>query len=45
MKFCRFQILFALVVVVLGTASALSACGQKGELYLPGKQAPAQKKN
>jgi len=35
MKSCWAQYLFWLVVVVLGTGSALSACGQKGDLYQP----------
>jgi predicted small lipoprotein YifL len=42
MKNCWAQYLFWLVIMILGTGSALSACGQKGDLYLPDK-APAKK--
>ncbi len=43
MRFCWPRILFALTVVALGTLSALSACGQKGELYLPeDRESPAE---
>lgn len=35
MKMCWAQYLLWLVIVILGTGSALSACGQKGDLYLP----------
>lgn len=44
MKTCWAQYLFWLVILVLGSGSALSACGQKGDLYLPESQtAPAKK--
>lgn len=33
MKSCWAQYLLWLVIAVLGTGSALSACGQKGDLY------------
>jgi|GEM_PF-1616658 len=33
--FCRSRYLLWLVILVLGTGSMLSACGQKGPLYLP----------
>ena len=33
--FCWSRYLFILVVIVLGSASMLSACGQKGPLVLP----------
>jgi len=35
MRFCWPRLLLGLVVAALGTASMLSACGQKGDLYLP----------
>jgi len=35
MKPCWVQYLFLMVIVVLGTGSMLSACGQKGRLTLP----------
>lgn len=42
MKICWAQYLLWLVIAVLGTGSALSACGQKGALYHP-PSAEAQK--
>ncbi len=44
MKFCWANTLFILVIITLGTLSVLSACGQKGDLYLPEKDRPAEKK-
>lgn len=35
MKICWPNALLILVIVVLGTLSMLSACGRKGDLYLP----------
>ncbi len=35
MKICWVQTLFIAVVIILGTGQLLSACGQKGPLYLP----------
>lgn len=35
MKTCWAQYLLWAVIAVLGTGSALSACGQKGDLYHP----------
>jgi len=35
MKFCWPRILLTAVVIALGTTSLISACGQKGDLYLP----------
>lgn len=35
MKTCWLQYLFWAVIAVLGAGSALSACGQKGDLYHP----------
>ncbi len=44
MRPCWAQILFLLVVLTLGTLSLLSACGQKGPLYLPDERPhPARK--
>lgn len=40
MKTCWAQYLLWAVIAVLGTASALSACGQKGDLVHP--EPPAQ---
>ncbi|MES9843536.1 MAG: lipoprotein [Candidatus Sedimenticola sp. PURPLELP] len=35
MQHCWPSYLLWLVIAVLGTGSMLSACGQKGDLYLP----------
>lgn len=35
MRLCWSQILFLLLVIVLGISSMLSGCGKKGPLYLP----------
>ena len=35
MKICWAQTLFIAAVIILGTGQMLSACGQKGPLYLP----------
>jgi len=35
MRICWAKYLLWLVIAGLGTASMLSACGQKGDLYLP----------
>ncbi len=35
MKICWAQTLMILLVLALGSLSMLSACGQKGDLYLP----------
>ena len=35
MRICWSQILFLLLVIVLGISSMLSGCGKKGPLYLP----------
>lgn len=46
MRLCWAQIVFIMVVAVLGLGSILSACGQKGPLYLPDHTAkPAQQKD
>jgi len=38
---CWSRYLFIAVVICLGTASMLTACGQKGPLYLPEESAEA----
>jgi len=35
MRICWPQATMILLVVILGTASMLSGCGQKGPLYIP----------
>ena len=42
MRLCWPQLITFLLVAVLGTASMLSACGQKGDLYLPDDSAHGQ---
>ena len=42
MCFCRAQYLLWAVIIVLGIASMLSACGAKGDLYLPEQQQQTQ---
>jgi len=39
---CWARYLFLIVVVLLGTASMLSACGKKGKLYHPDQQSSQQ---
>lgn len=36
---CWSRYLFILIVIILGTSSMLSACGQKGSLVLPDETA------
>ncbi len=43
MKICWAQALFILVIIILGTSSILTACGQKGPLYLPDEQHQPEK--
>ena len=45
MNFCWARTLFFIVIVVLGTSSMISACGQKGPLYLPDDEKKAKKYN
>ncbi|WP_313957281.1 LPS translocon maturation chaperone LptM [Sedimenticola selenatireducens] len=42
--FCWSRYLLWLVILVLGTSSMLSACGQKGPLYLPDPATEQQEK-
>ena len=39
---CWPRLIFILTVMALGTLSGLSACGHKGDLYLPEPPAPTQ---
>ena len=41
---CWSRYLFIFVVIVLGTSSMLSACGQKGPLVMPEESASSQSK-
>lgn len=44
MRLCWPRLITLLLVAVLGTASMLSACGQKGDLYLPDPARKAEDK-
>ncbi len=35
MKWCRAELALYLIITILGIGSLLTACGQKGPLYLP----------
>lgn len=39
---CWMRYLFVAVVTILGVGSIISACGQKGDLYLPESKPPAR---
>jgi len=45
MRLCWAQILFIVVIAVLGLGSMLSACGQKGPLYLPDHASQSAQQN
>ena len=42
---CWSRYLFILIVIILGTSSMLSACGQKGPLVMPDEAASADSGN
>ncbi|WP_017926463.1 MULTISPECIES: LPS translocon maturation chaperone LptM [Thioalkalivibrio] len=44
MRSCKAQWLLIAVVVVLGTMQMLASCGQKGDLYLPDDDDPAEER-
>ena len=35
MKWCRAELALYLIITILGVGSMITACGQKGPLYLP----------
>ncbi len=35
MKFCRAELALYLIITILGIGNMITACGQKGPLYLP----------
>ncbi len=41
MKWCRAELALYLLITILGFGSMLSACGQKGPLYLPKEKVAA----
>jgi predicted small lipoprotein YifL len=42
MKWCRAELALYLIIAILGIGSLLSACGQKGPLYLPKENISSQ---
>ncbi|MGM0413037.1 MAG: LPS translocon maturation chaperone LptM [Pseudomonadota bacterium] len=42
MRLCPGYLLFVVVVAVLALMTLLGGCGQKGDLYLPDENPPAQ---
>ena len=42
MKWCRAELALYLIIAILGIGSMITACGQKGPLYLPKEQASLQ---
>ncbi|MCU7801335.1 MAG: lipoprotein [gamma proteobacterium symbiont of Lucinoma myriamae] len=38
MKWCRAELALYLIITILGVASMITACGQKGPLYLPAEK-------
>ncbi len=42
MKWCRAELALYLIITVLGFGSMLTACGQKGPLYLPKENISSQ---
>lgn len=35
MKWCRAELALYLIIAILGIGNMITACGQKGDLYLP----------
>ena len=42
---CRAQYLLWAVIAIFGSGSLLSACGQKGDLYMPDEQEQSKQKD
>lgn len=42
---CWANTLFLVIVLILGTGQMLTACGQKGDLYLPQPKQPVEQPN
>ncbi len=42
MKWCRAELVLYLIITILGIGSMISACGQKGSLYLPDDKSTLQ---
>jgi len=38
MKWCRAELALYLIITILGIGNMITACGQKGALYLPAEQ-------
>mgnify|MGYP001818196776 CR=1 len=43
MNLCRAQLALYLIIALLGIGNILTACGQKGSLYLPEEPAAKEK--
>ena len=42
MKWCRAEIALYLIITILGIGNMITACGQKGPLYLPQEKSSFQ---
>ena len=42
MKWCRAELALYIIIAILGIANMITACGQKGSLYLPQEQSEQQ---
>ena len=40
---CKAQLVFVVLIVILGSMQILASCGQKGDLYLP-EDAPEERR-
>jgi len=38
MKWCRAELVLYLIITILGIGNMITACGQKGSLYIPAEQ-------
>jgi predicted small lipoprotein YifL len=45
MKWCRAELALYLIITILGIGQMITACGQKGSLYLPSEDDQVQKIN
>jgi len=42
MKWCRAELALYLIITILGIGNIITACGQKGDLYLPTEEKASQ---
>ena len=45
MKWCRAELALYLIISILGIANMITACGQKGVLYIPAQQNTSEQTN